>query len=77
VADAALGESGPEEMALVGRAVVGHDTLDPDAVTGEEAESPLQERVGKALEARGFVVQPPGWAIGGSDPSKDGCTLGF
>jgi hypothetical protein len=48
---------------------------------------------GDALEARGFVVCPPVWAIGGaqaiaidwergtllggSDPRKDGCALGF
>lgn len=58
-----------------------------------EMEGRLRERHGAALEARGFVVRPPTWAIGGaqaiwidwergallggSDPRKDGCALGF
>jgi gamma-glutamyltranspeptidase/glutathione hydrolase len=58
-----------------------------------EMEERLRERHGAALEARGFVVRPPNWAIGGaqaiwidwergallggSDARKDGCALGF
>jgi len=58
-----------------------------------EMEERLRERHGQALEARGFKVKPPNWAIGGaqaicidwergvllggSDPRKDGCALGF
>jgi gamma-glutamyltranspeptidase/glutathione hydrolase len=58
-----------------------------------EMEERLRERHGPALEARGFKVQPPRWAIGGaqaiwidwergallggSDPRKDGCAIGF
>ena len=56
-------------------------------------EERLRDRHGAALEARGFAVEPPNWAIGGaqaiaidwergtllggSDPRKDGCALGF
>ena len=58
-----------------------------------EMEERLRDLHGDALEARGFVVRPPAWAIGGaqaiaiewergtllggSDPRKDGCALGF
>lgn len=58
-----------------------------------EAEARLRERHGEALTARGFVVKPPNWAIGGaqaiwidwergsllggSDGRKDGCAIGF
>jgi gamma-glutamyltranspeptidase / glutathione hydrolase len=58
-----------------------------------EMEERLRERCGAALEGRGFVVRPPAWAIGGaqaiyidwkrgtllggSDPRKDGCAIGF
>jgi gamma-glutamyltranspeptidase / glutathione hydrolase len=58
-----------------------------------EVEERLRERHGAALEARGFKVKPPNWAIGGaqaiwidwergtllggSDCRKDGCALGF
>jgi gamma-glutamyltranspeptidase/glutathione hydrolase len=58
-----------------------------------EMESRLRERLGEALEHRGFRVIPPKWAIGGaqaiwidwengtllggSDHRKDGCALGF
>jgi gamma-glutamyltranspeptidase/glutathione hydrolase len=58
-----------------------------------EAEGRLRERHGAALEARGFKVQAPKWAIGGaqairidwergallggSDCRKDGCAIGF
>jgi gamma-glutamyltranspeptidase/glutathione hydrolase len=58
-----------------------------------EMEQRLLDLHGAALEARGFVVQPPRWAIGGaqaiwidwergtllggSDPRKDGCALGI
>jgi gamma-glutamyltranspeptidase/glutathione hydrolase len=58
-----------------------------------EMEQRLLDLHGAALEARGFVVQSPGWAIGGaqaiwidwergtllggSDPRKDGCALGI
>jgi gamma-glutamyltranspeptidase/glutathione hydrolase len=58
-----------------------------------EMEQRVRDHCGEALEARGFVVRPPNWAIGGaqaiwidwergtllgaSDPRKDGCALGF
>jgi gamma-glutamyltranspeptidase/glutathione hydrolase len=58
-----------------------------------EMEQRLRDLHGPALEARGFVVRPPSWAIGGaqaiwidwqrgtllggSDSRKDGCALGF
>jgi gamma-glutamyltranspeptidase/glutathione hydrolase len=58
-----------------------------------EMEERVRERCGAALEARGFVVRPPPWAIGGaqaifidwergtllggSDSRKDGCALGY
>jgi gamma-glutamyltranspeptidase / glutathione hydrolase len=58
-----------------------------------EMEQRLRDRHGATLEARGFIVRPPNWAIGGaqaiwidwergtllggSDPRKDGCALGF
>jgi gamma-glutamyltranspeptidase/glutathione hydrolase len=58
-----------------------------------EAETRLRERHGAALEARGFKLKPPSWAIGGaqaiwidwergsliggSDCRKDGCAIGF
>jgi gamma-glutamyltranspeptidase / glutathione hydrolase len=58
-----------------------------------EMEQRLRDRHGATLEARGFVVRPPNWAIGGaqaiwidwergtllggSDTRKDGCALGF
>lgn len=58
-----------------------------------EAEARLRERHGAALEARGFKIKPPNWAIGGaqaiwidwergsliggSDGRKDGCAIGF
>jgi gamma-glutamyltranspeptidase / glutathione hydrolase len=58
-----------------------------------EMEELLRERHGPALEARGFKVQAPKWAIGGaqaiwidwergallggSDARKDGCAIGF
>jgi gamma-glutamyltranspeptidase/glutathione hydrolase len=58
-----------------------------------EAEARLRERCGAAIEARGFKVKAPAWAIGGaqaiwidwergsliggSDGRKDGCAIGF
>jgi gamma-glutamyltranspeptidase/glutathione hydrolase len=58
-----------------------------------EAETQLRARHGAGLEARGFKVKPPNWAIGGaqaiwidwergsliggSDCRKDGCAIGF
>ena len=58
-----------------------------------EMEERVRQRCGPALEARGFVVRPPAWAIGGaqgilidwergtllggSDSRKDGCALGY
>ena len=58
-----------------------------------EAETRLRERHGAALEARGFKIKAPNWAIGGaqaiwidwergsltggSDCRKDGCAIGF
>jgi FtsZ-binding cell division protein ZapB len=63
VADAVAGQGIAEQVAFVGRAVVGHDPLDGDAEAFKPSQRPLQERGGTLLSLVGQdlgVGQPRG-----------------
>ena len=65
MADAGLAERGPEELAFIGRTVVGHDPLDRNAVAGEPGARTLQEGDGifLALIGQELGVGQPGRII--------------
>lgn len=67
MADAVTGERLAEDMTFVGRAIVGHDALDLDAMGLEESERPFEEggHARLLLVGQDFGVGEPGGVIDG------------